>query len=72
VRRSGAVRVGDMTDRGLRRTWPTPWVAMEHDLDDVHTQAQTAPEVPAEWFLEPDRAHGIHGAGHIRRVHTDD
>ena len=43
---------------------------MEHDLDDVHAWARTAPREPAEWFLEPERAEGIHGAGHIRRVHV--
>ena len=43
---------------------------MEHDVDDIDAWARTAPEVPAQWFLEPDRAHGIHGAGHIRRVYV--
>jgi HD superfamily phosphodiesterase len=52
--------MGEMT-RDLHET--------TRDLDDVDAWARTAPAVPDEWFLEPDRAYGIHGAGHIRRVH---
>ena len=38
-------------------------------LKDCRAWTGTVPDVPAGWFLEPDRTHGIHGAGHIRRVH---
>jgi hypothetical protein len=27
-----------------------------------------APRVPPEWFVLPERATGVHGAGHVRRV----
>jgi hypothetical protein len=40
-----------------------------HLPPDARAWAQLAPEVAPEWFLWPERADGIHGVGHIRRVY---
>jgi hypothetical protein len=45
---------------------PIASVAMNCELKDRHAWTGTTPEVPAGWFLEPDRTHRIHGAGHIQ------
>lgn len=39
------------------------------DPIDCVAWAQLAPVVPPEWFVDPGRAPGLHGAKHIRRVY---
>lgn len=39
-------------------------------MGDVQSWAERAPAVSTRWFLRPERADGIHGADHIRRVHV--